>query len=476
MRDQVFVSYSHKDVQWLDRLKINLKPSVRAGRLTVWDDQLIAPSAKWRDEIETALTSAKVALLLVSPDFLASDFIADHELPVLLESAKKDGVKILWVAVRYSNYKDTEIEQYQAINDPQTPLDSLSSAEVDKEFVKICEVIRAACPPVPIEESTRSAGEGMQVLARLMGDPAVQRSVAAFAADFETSSTQIDVLGRYKHLHDSLHNLQFECYNYIQETVRSAKKDSSNWDNLAQYDTTIRRIIDGLNRSTQDEQFDSFKPSIATLIQNLKVLLTAVRNPEASQIEAALQPISRVLNTLPWRVNERLAEAARHARLPQLVAALTSVRHNLDKFGIDAARRDKFENGLKALIDLNANLVSQIESHSKWQDIDVDLRLIEAGIERDFTELDSNWPDLKRKVSELSIDKCDPWAEDLADVSQRLEEAMNSNDPVRIRRSFYSYRSTMGYRFYQVDDALKELCGKLNRVGDPLKTIWEMTW
>jgi hypothetical protein len=415
-------------------------------------------------------------VLLVSPDFLASDFIAENELPVLLEAARKEGVKILWIAVRYSNYRDTEIEQYQAINNPLNPLDSLSSADVDKEMVKICEVIRAACPPVPIEEATRSAGEGMQVLAKLMNDPAVQTSVAVYAADFATSSTQIEVLGRYKDLHDSLHNLQFECYNYIQETVRAAKKDETIWDNVIQYGVTIRRIIADLVRCTTYDQFEAFKPSVTTLIDNLRLLLGAVQACDEQRIEAVLKPISRILSTLPSRINERLAEAARAARLPQLVAALTKVRQNLDKLAIDSARREKFENGLKALSDLNANLVCQIESHSKWQDIDVDLRLIEVGIERDFAELDSTWPELKRKVSELCADTSESWAADLTDVSQRLEEAISSNDPTKIRRCFHSYRSTMGYRFYEVDYTLKELCGKLNRVGDPLKTIWEMTW
>jgi adenylate cyclase len=140
----VFISYSHKDKKWLDMLKMHLKPYLRSGSVSAWSDTQIQPGKQWQKEIQKALASAKIAILLVSPHFLDSEFIAANELPPLLAAAESGGVKILWIPLSASSYDETGIGSYQAALDPSTPLDDLTAAEQNQAFVRLCKQIKAA--------------------------------------------------------------------------------------------------------------------------------------------------------------------------------------------------------------------------------------------------------------------------------------------------------------------------------------------
>jgi len=142
-RTEVFVSYSHKDTEYKDELEPFLKMLKNTTNIEWWDDSKIKSGEQWRDEINKALSKAKVAVLMISANFFASDFIIEEELPDILEAADEKGTTILWVLVSTCSYKGTAVEKYQAMNDPKIPLARLKEEEDRNEvYTKVVDRIK----------------------------------------------------------------------------------------------------------------------------------------------------------------------------------------------------------------------------------------------------------------------------------------------------------------------------------------------
>ena len=97
---KIFISYSHKDKSWKERLQTQLKVLELEGYFSVWDDRQITPGDDWFTEIERELNQAKVAVMLISAEFLTSSFIRTEEIPTLLRRRKREGVRIIPVIIK----------------------------------------------------------------------------------------------------------------------------------------------------------------------------------------------------------------------------------------------------------------------------------------------------------------------------------------------------------------------------------------
>jgi hypothetical protein len=168
VRNHVFVSYSHADEEYLKRLRVHLGLLERRN-IKIWTDKDIAPGMKWQDEIKDALSRTKVAVLMISTDFLSSDFITKQELPPLLAAAQSEGVEILPVIVKPSAFGDIEVEPlscYQAVNMGRPLVKLKDDAEREEEFVRILQLIRKHMEGAPRPPATapppRAAAVGQQ--------------------------------------------------------------------------------------------------------------------------------------------------------------------------------------------------------------------------------------------------------------------------------------------------------------------------
>ena len=145
-RISIFISYSHADAKWLDRLKDHLKVLSRYSEdIDYWEDTRLKGGDKWREEIEKAIEKANVAILLVSTAFLASDFIATKELPSILKKAYAEGTIILPLIVSPCAYSISELCEFQAINSPEKTLEDLAdnNALIERTFLDLINQIRS---------------------------------------------------------------------------------------------------------------------------------------------------------------------------------------------------------------------------------------------------------------------------------------------------------------------------------------------
>jgi len=138
IRKRVFISYSHLDSDWLDKLESHLAPLRQEGLIELWIDRgKIEYGDRYNDEIAEAIDTSSAAILLVSPNFQKSSFIQAQELPKVLDYADSGQLKLYWIKVSECLLAGTLGERYHCANDSKEPLDAMSPSDVNKALTKI---------------------------------------------------------------------------------------------------------------------------------------------------------------------------------------------------------------------------------------------------------------------------------------------------------------------------------------------------
>lgn len=128
---RVFYSYSHRDERMLERLQKHLSMLRRRGLITEWSDRAIEAGSEWRAEISRELEAANVILLLVSADFLASDFCWEEEMQVAVERSARGDAKVIAVMLRpVDNWEETPFAKLQVVPKDGRPISRWTDTEL----------------------------------------------------------------------------------------------------------------------------------------------------------------------------------------------------------------------------------------------------------------------------------------------------------------------------------------------------------
>ncbi len=171
----VFISYSHLDEVWKDRLVRQLRVLALEGAYELWDDRKIAAGDAWKVEIETAMEGARAAVLLISADFLISDFIRGKEVPRLLQLRAANGLRVIPLIVHPCAWKDIEwLASIQCRPKDGRPLARMRKATVDQALADLASELRtllrgpdSAGPPSPMDRMGAGRGAGGEGLPQL---------------------------------------------------------------------------------------------------------------------------------------------------------------------------------------------------------------------------------------------------------------------------------------------------------------------
>lgn len=137
-RRLIYISYSHHDRTWFERLREILIPLARGRKIEVWDDTRLKPGDDIPAVMAAAQARTKVALFLVSPASIASKTIEGTELQPFLRDAETGQLRVAWIPVSAIEYGSTPLFRFQSLGRPSVPLDALPPEALEHELIDIC--------------------------------------------------------------------------------------------------------------------------------------------------------------------------------------------------------------------------------------------------------------------------------------------------------------------------------------------------
>ena len=139
----LFYSYSHKDEELQKQLTNHLSSLKRRGIISEWHDRKISPGKEWEGQIDKHLSQANIILLLISSDFLASDYCYGIEMKKALERHEAKEARVIPVILRPVAWKGLPFEKLQALPKDAKPVTKWQN--IDEAFCDIAEGISRSC-------------------------------------------------------------------------------------------------------------------------------------------------------------------------------------------------------------------------------------------------------------------------------------------------------------------------------------------
>lgn len=131
---KLFISYSSKNADFIRRFVTHLEILKANGIIDPWYDRMIESGSKWDDTIRNEMRNSDVIIFLLSPDFLATEYIMKTEIPLAIQQLQNETAKFFFIELQPCGWKRTDIANYQQTDDPtQTNKNIISIGKPDND-------------------------------------------------------------------------------------------------------------------------------------------------------------------------------------------------------------------------------------------------------------------------------------------------------------------------------------------------------
>lgn len=139
---KAFISYSHHDKEYCKELEKHLSVLKRNKKIQTWTDQKLIPGDEWNELISKEISEADLILLLISPDFLASDFCYEIEMNAAILRHTNNQARVIPIFIRFCDWNGTPFTKLQSLPSGGKPVKDW--ADIDKAFLNVVEGIKKA--------------------------------------------------------------------------------------------------------------------------------------------------------------------------------------------------------------------------------------------------------------------------------------------------------------------------------------------
>lgn len=292
---KVFISYSHKDEDLRDRLDTHLSNLRWDGVISSWYDRQLTAGTEWDEKIKAELEAADIILLLISPDFMASKYCRDVEIPLSLQRHEAKQAFVVPIILRPFDWFTAPFAKLQAFPKDAKPVTTW--ANQDEAFLSIAQGIRTAVQLMRAESQQLAA---QQQAARSQYRQQVEEALE----DGVISLVERDTLDE---LREEL-GLPGEVAAAIEAEVFEPVRRYG--ENLEKYQQTLNRLIAGghypfsaaISQDLAKRQRDlGLKPEdVARVAQPILDQVELAEQAKKKQIaEAERSPVTPVLLSTP---------------------------------------------------------------------------------------------------------------------------------------------------------------------------------